>query len=249
MAEPIFDALRREISETQKQREKLGILKITFVTALLGFGSIKIDNFVSVYQVLYLAPLIALFFDLLVMGEHFSIRRMGVFLRLNSESQKEREYEDFVRNNRDRFFRLGSFGITALSYVAAMVLLKTAKGDIKLIEWFWFSLIFVVFIAAVLFGNRRLLKLDRLVESAKSGIAKLGEDAQVSIKLCNKTNLKGYISKISEDSFVVTNSKTKKGTQVNYEDVAQLKGENLDVTVWYAKAVSSKDMKYKGMSA
>jgi hypothetical protein len=143
------------------------------------------------------------------MGEHFSIRRMGVFLRLNSDSEKEREYEEFVRNNRDRFFRVGSLGITALSYGAAMLLLESAKGDIKLIECLWFSIIFILFIVAILLGYQSLLKLDRLVESAKIGIEKLGKDARVSIRRFGKPNLTGYICEIGEDSFVVRKSKPK----------------------------------------
>ena len=94
MADPIIEALHREISETQERRHKLDVLKIAFVTALLGFGAVKIKDITTFYQVLYLAPLVAVFFDLLVVGQHFSIRRIGAFLRLHSKSMLEKNIKN-----------------------------------------------------------------------------------------------------------------------------------------------------------
>lgn len=168
MADPIIETLHREISETQKRRHKLDILKIAFVTALLGFGAVKIKDITTFYQVLYLAPLVAVFFDLLVMGQHFFIRRIGAFLRLHSESALENKYQKFVRDNRDRFFKSGSRGFTLLSYIAALALLQNSKGEIEFYEFGWFSLIFIVFIVSLVYGNLRLKKLDELTLENKN---------------------------------------------------------------------------------
>src|SRR5438552_3432657 len=122
MAESVSKKIHSEIAETQKRRFQLYVLKIGFVTALLGFGGIHIQEVSSFYQALYLVPLVAVFFDLLIMGEHISIRRMGTYLRLHSE-EDEKTYEDYVMRHRDKFITVGLVGFTTLSFVAAFFLL------------------------------------------------------------------------------------------------------------------------------
>lgn len=155
--------LYREISETQQRRSKLDVLKITFVSALLGFGTVKINDISAFYQVLYVAPLVAVFLDFLVMGEHFSIRRVGAFLRLSNESsQGEKVYELFVSRNRDKFFVFGSRGFTVLSFVAAYSLLKLIRGSVSQFDYAWFGCMFVFFLVGLIIGTRQLKKLDNL---------------------------------------------------------------------------------------
>jgi hypothetical protein len=61
--------------------------------------------------------------------------------------------------------------------------------------------------------------------SVKKRIVKLGtgSEAKVQVKLQGKTKLKGYVSKITEDSFVVTDAKTNTETTVSYPTVTDLK--------------------------
>lgn len=159
----MHERLYREISETQQRRSKLDVLKITFVSALLGFGAVKIKDFTAFYQVLYVAPLVAVFLDFLVMGEHFSIRRVGAYLRLCDEtSQAEHKYEYFVSKNRDKFFVVGSRGFTILSFVAAYVLLRLSRGTVLQIELAWFGCMFAFFLVGIIIGTRQLKKLDEL---------------------------------------------------------------------------------------
>lgn len=160
--DPILEYLRKEISETQSRREKLQLLKIAFVSALLGFGIGGIKEISPVYQGLYVAPLITTFFDLLIQGEHFSIRRADTFLRLNSPSHLTRNYEMFVSKNRDVFFRFGSAGFSSLSYLASIALLRKANYLRSSLEWAWFALLFLIFISSLGYANHRLKKLDRL---------------------------------------------------------------------------------------
>lgn len=168
MNESTFDRLYREISETQHRRNKLDVLKITFVSALLGFGALQIKDITTFYQVLYVAPVVAVFLDLLVMGEHFSIRRIGAFLRLHPDSTLiEKDYEHFVSHNRDRFFILGSRGFTILSFVAAVGLLNIARGKITWFEWFWFITILFFFFYLMHTSRNQLIRLDELKELPK----------------------------------------------------------------------------------
>ena len=95
MPDNFLTQLREEIFSTQQRRIKLTIIKITMVSTLLGFGNIKIKDITEFYHVLYLVPLVAVFFDMLIMGESYSIKRIGAFLRLASH-EMERKYEEFV---------------------------------------------------------------------------------------------------------------------------------------------------------
>lgn len=66
-------------------------------------------------------------------------------------------------------------------------------------------------------------------EKVRSGILRLGvgSDARVAIKLRDDVKLAGYISEAKDDSFVITDMKTRTATTVAYGDVSQVKGQNL----------------------
>ena len=82
-------------------------------------------------------------------------------------------------------------------------------------------------------------KEARLAEKVKEGISKLGagEASRVSIKLKDKTKLTGYVSEITESSFVITDLKSAEATTVAYPDVVQVKGNNLSTGVKVAIGV------------
>jgi hypothetical protein len=66
-------------------------------------------------------------------------------------------------------------------------------------------------------------------ERVRAGIAKLGTGtaARVEVKLQDKTKLKGYLSEVTGERFVVTDARTGVSTQVLYPQVKQVKGQNL----------------------
>jgi hypothetical protein len=69
----------------------------------------------------------------------------------------------------------------------------------------------------------------RFAGKVKSGIEKVGSgrDTRIEVKLRDKTRLKGYVSEIGENEFVVTDVKTGASNKVAYGDVKQIKGNNL----------------------
>ncbi len=69
----------------------------------------------------------------------------------------------------------------------------------------------------------------RFVKKVKASILKLGTgtQARVEIKLLDKTKLKGYISEVGDEHFVVVDAGTGIPTTVPYPQVAQVKGNNL----------------------
>jgi hypothetical protein len=72
-------------------------------------------------------------------------------------------------------------------------------------------------------------KQTRRTEKMRAGILKLGvgTDARVAIKLRDNVKLAGYISEAKDDSFDVTDLKTRTATTVAYGDVTQVKGHNI----------------------
>ncbi len=70
---------------------------------------------------------------------------------------------------------------------------------------------------------------DNAVEKMKTGVFRrgTGEKSKVVVKMKDGTKMKGYISQTGEDSFDLTDSKTKQTTAVAYRDVAQVKKQGL----------------------
>lgn len=72
-------------------------------------------------------------------------------------------------------------------------------------------------------------KKAKMAEKVKIGIAKLGvgTESKVKLKLNDGTKVKGYISEISAEQFVVVDSRTGESVTVSYSSVKQVKGNNL----------------------
>lgn len=72
-------------------------------------------------------------------------------------------------------------------------------------------------------------KQAQRIEKVKTGILKLGvgTDARVAITLRDRARLAGFVTDANEESFIVTDPKTRAATTVAYADVTQVKGNNL----------------------
>ena len=83
------------------------------------------------------------------------------------------------------------------------------------------------------YADPKAEKEARFAEKVKAGIAKLGtgREARIEVKLKDKTKLKGYVSQINENSFVVVEDKTGMVTEVPYPNAKQVKGNNLSKNV------------------
>ena len=66
-------------------------------------------------------------------------------------------------------------------------------------------------------------------DTIKANVTKrgIGEKARVNVKMLNGTKMKGFISQADEDSFTLTDSKTKQTSTLAYSDVAQVKKQGL----------------------
>src|SRR5258708_19120213 len=72
-------------------------------------------------------------------------------------------------------------------------------------------------------------KKETLAEKVKAGIATLGTDAnaQISVTLNDGRRIKGYISEVHDEDFVVVNPAAASPNTVSYVDVKDVKGKNL----------------------
>ncbi|MBX7173608.1 MAG: hypothetical protein K1X72_21750 [Pyrinomonadaceae bacterium] len=72
-------------------------------------------------------------------------------------------------------------------------------------------------------------KEAKFAQKVKAEVEKLGigKESQVKVKLKDGVEIKGYISQINEDSFVVVDEKTGNQTEVSYPQATQIKGNNL----------------------
>jgi hypothetical protein len=91
------------------------------------------------------------------------------------------------------------------------------------------SLLLSLFATPSIWAKTKGEKETELAAEVKAGVAKLGigKDAVISVKLRNKTKLKGYISQVEEEAFVIADAKTGVETRVAYGDITQAKGKNL----------------------
>jgi hypothetical protein len=105
------------------------------------------------------------------------------------------------------------------------------------------SLLLAFIGAPSVFAKSKAEKEAAQAIKVKAGIAKLGvgEEARVTVKLRDKTKLSGYVSRIGEDSFAVTDLKTGATTEVLYPSVTQVKGQNVasgaKIAIWVGVAV------------
>lgn len=126
--ESLIGKLHQEILQSQQSRLKIDLLKVTFVTALLGFGTFKSEDLKTLQYSLYLAPAVAIFFEMMSMGHTFAIRRCGKFLRLHSLSPLEKKYESWAATSRDPFFPSASIAFDVVSLLATVFLVRAVTG-------------------------------------------------------------------------------------------------------------------------
>lgn len=76
-------------------------------------------------------------------------------------------------------------------------------------------------------------KEEKFAGKVKTEIARLGTgtDAGIRVKLKDGTKITGFVSQVSDNQFVVTNTETGQNTAVQYSGVKQIKGNNLSTGV------------------
>jgi hypothetical protein len=138
--------LRQEIGESQNRREAFIRAKLAFVVSLLGVGAISIQGTFGATALLYIVPFVAFVFDLYILGEDFSVKRAGAFIKTSPAApSEERLWEEGVDSKRDWFSYWAGPLSSTIVLVAAGVGIKTSGADdLPFIPWLIASAILVL---------------------------------------------------------------------------------------------------------
>ena len=130
--------LREEKLNAQQARSAYTQRKLAFGAALLGVGALSFQQLnLNLNPVLYLVPFVAAAFDLYILGEDFSVKRIGSFLRERG-SQVERDWENLVSQNRDPFAPIAMPILSSLMALGAAVIIWIASaGHVPILFWPW----------------------------------------------------------------------------------------------------------------
>ena len=138
----ITEKLRAEINISKKNRHDFVLRKFSTITILLGAGSLrKIDALQSIgidfAPLLFLVPLIAIAFDMYILGEDFRIKRAGEFIRRHPKiiAENESEWEEYC-SERTNWVAASSPGfVTLISLMIATVLLIQSDYSTYILPW------------------------------------------------------------------------------------------------------------------
>ena len=136
---PFIEHLREEKLKAQETRSTYTQKKLAYVTTLfgLGLGSISIAQF-DLRLILYLVPFIATAFDLYILAEDYSVKRIGAFLGAHAADQVEKKWEAWVAENRDPFALVAMPILSTLLLAgAALTIWATSNRNVSAAFWVW----------------------------------------------------------------------------------------------------------------
>jgi hypothetical protein len=120
--------LQDEKLKTQAARSGYVTQKLAYATSLLALGSLK-SGYADLSLLLYLVPFLSIVFDLYILGEDYSVKRIGAFLGGASTDELENLWEDWVSDNRDPFAPLAIPILTTLLALAAFFALSLQPNN------------------------------------------------------------------------------------------------------------------------
>jgi hypothetical protein len=138
-------ALHEEKIRTQNERAELITRKLTFITVLFGLSSVNLGiEIADIYWLPYFVPLVAMSYDLYIMSADSRIKRIGVFLGRNPQSNAgptEREWEHFCATYRDGLGPSANMFFSIIVTVCAAVFVHSSQtlmqGYMRLFFAFW----------------------------------------------------------------------------------------------------------------
>jgi hypothetical protein len=161
--------LRAEKLQAQTARTKYVTQKLAYAAGLLALGSLKPGS-ADLSGLLYLVPFLALAFDLYILGEDYSVKRIGLFFRRESTDELEKRWEDWVSENRDPFAQVALPILTSILGLAATLVLcsQTAPSAAKIPSWQWVTWLVLAFTPSwgLFIGYKCLLKRKKTKEES-----------------------------------------------------------------------------------
>jgi hypothetical protein len=141
--------LREDMLKTRQRRYHYQITKITAIATYFAASGIIIDK-INSPLLYYVIPFISLSFDLFILSESYTLRRMAAFLRINRNNvdQLEADWEKFVKQNPDSLSSIANSVVTIASSLGAfLLLLVTSNAGLSWFEngpnMIWFTLVVI----------------------------------------------------------------------------------------------------------
>jgi hypothetical protein len=160
--------LWKEQFNAMERAFKLEERKCIFVVALFGIGGVGFVNGInnSLFYLYFLVPLIAIAFDVLILSQKYSIRRIGYFLSISSRFDLERDWENFVDKNRENRVSVGAETFTILSFATSFWVILDKLYDstfhnIPYVAYAWFILLLIFSVWATYSRTQLILKLKK----------------------------------------------------------------------------------------
>ena len=149
--------LHSEKLKAEEARTAYTLKKLAYATALLGIGSLNINiGQIDLSLILYLVPWVAFAFDLYILGEDYSVKRFGAFLKANSPDALEQLWEKWISQNRDPFAPLAMPVLTTLLLLGAATVIWV--GGFAAGSFFWGWLVLSGLPSWILFAFYRSLR-------------------------------------------------------------------------------------------
>lgn len=146
--------------QCRQRRFHQQLAKITSVGTLIGVASMLLDK-LHLAVFFYVIPFVAFGFDLFLIGESFTMRRLAAFVREAKTRNLDLEFcwEEFVRLNPNKYSTVGNLGFTliaAIGSILIVVLTNAARSP-----WFnnlfnicWLLVIVIFFVSLVCIEQR-----------------------------------------------------------------------------------------------
>ena len=184
MVEPEFIShLRAEKLKAQDTRGTYTEKKLAYATALLGFGALGTNlgqlsalGSINLGLLLYLVPVVALAFDLYILGEDYSVKRIGAFLARKTTDPLEKEWEAWAAKNRDPFAPLAMPILTSALLLASVFILWVGNSTATVGFWIWLGVMVVLTWGLYGYYVLRKRRIPNIVEPT-AGLSR--HDAQV----------------------------------------------------------------------
>lgn len=161
--------LQDEKLKTQAARSKYVTQKLAYATGLLALGSLKPGS-ADLSLLLYLVPLLSIVFDLYILGEDYSVKRIGAFLGAASTEKLENLWEEWVSHNRDPFAPIAVPVLTSLLAMAVSFAVLSQPPDSYAKKWSWLLALPLMAIAFTWwlfnFYKKKTVKAKESVEKA-----------------------------------------------------------------------------------
>lgn len=163
--------LRDEKLKTQERRTTYTLRKFAFTIGLIGVGSIGTIGtqrgiVYSPLYLLYIVPFVSLGFDLYILAEDYSVKRIGAFLK-HKGSPREGEWEKWVATNRDPFAPFSISLLTTLVLIASGIIIGAEDRSVVFNIFFWIWIIINIVTNWGLFFLYRHIRGSKLKETER----------------------------------------------------------------------------------